>query len=83
MTLSLRMPQRFVIDRSQDLLRASEVLRYARTRHNHETMLLTSYTHTFFPEAMEAASAQPCRNKPVVDGRWIGNAPALAERCAR
>jgi hypothetical protein len=44
-------------------------------------MSMTIHTPTF-PEAAQAASV-PCRQLPVNDGRRLGFARTLAERCAR
>ena len=46
-------------------------------------MFITLDIHSFLPLAAEAATASPCRHKPVNDGRQAGQEPALAERCMR
>ena len=46
-----------------------------------QTMLKITSTQTF-PEAAPAAS-DPCRHTSLADGRRVGNALPLAERCAR
>ena len=52
---------------------------YPPTRHNYETMIMTTNTHTFLLEAAEAASTLPCSQKRVDNGY----VPALAERWMR
>jgi hypothetical protein len=44
-------------------------------------MLITTHTHTYFPEAALAVSVTPCQK--LDNGRLSGHVLALAERCAR
>jgi hypothetical protein len=46
-------------------------------------MLVTLDIHSFLPRAAETATASPCRQKPVDDGRQAGHERALAERWMR
>ena len=46
-------------------------------------MLMTVNTRAFLPETAEAASALPCRHKPVDTGRQTGSVLALAARWMR
>ena len=46
-------------------------------------MLITVNTRTFYPETAEAASALPCRHKPVDTGRRTDSVLVLAERWMR
>lgn len=46
-------------------------------------MLMIFNTRAFLPETAEAASALPCRHKPVDTGRQTGSVLALAARWMR
>jgi hypothetical protein len=71
---------RFLLNRS---LANSERLRYAASRYNQETMLITTNTHMFLAEAATAASALSRWHKPVETGSQADYVPALAERWMR
>ena len=56
---------------------------YAPLRNQTTIMLISVHTRSLFAEAALAATDQPCRQNPVLDGSRFGTTLTLTARCVR